>query len=183
MTSAAVGRPSPRATTADPALHRTVRNFVTGVAVLTYGSAEAAEGITVSTLIVIPGDPPMVCVALRCGSRGLSSLLAASTFMANGLAAEHEYLARHFARRHRPRGLDQLPPEAWAEPRTCAAPRLRGAVSWLECRIVRTVGVGGHELVMARVLSGAAGSGAPLVNFAGALLAGPSCTPHTERKQ
>ncbi|MBB1244034.1 flavin reductase [Streptomyces durbertensis] len=151
------------------ALDTTMRHFVTGVAVLTCGSPAEAEGVTVSTLTTIPGDPPMVCVALRKGSRGLRSLLAAEAFVANGLAADHEWLARHFARRRRPRGLAQLPPRAWADPSPQGAPRLRGAVSWLECRLERTVAAGDHELVVARVLTGAAVAGAPLVNFAGVL--------------
>ncbi|MBT2381564.1 MULTISPECIES: flavin reductase family protein [unclassified Streptomyces] len=174
------------------ALNVTMRHFVTGVTVLTCGGPAEAEGVTVSTLTTIPGDPPMVCVALRRGSRGLGSLLAAQAFVANGLAADHEWLAQHFARRSRPTGLAQLPLRAWAEPSPHGAPRLRGAVSWLECRIERTVAAGDHELVMARVLTGAATARTPLVNFAGVLHAGPSSAPHaanpanpmhTERKQ
>ncbi|MGW6568396.1 flavin reductase family protein [Streptomyces sp. NPDC054975] len=161
------------------ALTTTMRHFVTGVTVLTCGGPAEAEGVTVSTLTTIPGDPPMVCVALRQDSRGLAALLAAEAFVANGLAADHEWLAQHFASRRRPRGLAQLPPRAWAEPSPHGAPRLRGAVSWLECRLERTVTAGDHELVMARVLSGAVTAAAPLVNFAGALHAGPSSAPHT----
>ncbi|MEU5366083.1 flavin reductase family protein [Streptomyces sp. NPDC005925] len=160
------------------ALNTTMRHFVTGVTVLTCGSPAEAEGVTVSTLTTIPGDPPMVCVALRQGSRGLKSLLAAETFVANGLAADHEWLAHHFARRRRPKGLAQLAPRTWAEPSPNGAPRLQGAVSWLECRLERTVAAGDHELVMARVLTGAATVGAPLVNFAGVLHPGPSSVPH-----
>ncbi|MFE5796843.1 flavin reductase family protein [Streptomyces sp. NPDC056503] len=161
------------------ALTTTMRHFVTGVAVLTCGDPAEAEGTTVSTLTAIPGEPPMVSVALRRDSRGLAALLAAETFVANGLAADHEWLAQHFARRSRPRGLAQLPPRAWAEPSPLGVPRLQGAVSWLECRLERTVTMGDHELVMARVLSGSANTAAPLVNFAGTLHAGPSTAPHT----
>ncbi|AJE85315.1 MULTISPECIES: flavin reductase family protein [Streptomyces] len=160
------------------ALNTTMRHFVTGVTVLTCGSPAEAEGVTVSTLTTIPGDPPMVCIALRQGSRGLKSLLAAETFVANGLAADHEWLAQHFARRSRPRGLAQLPPRGWAEPSPHGAPRLQGVVSWLECRLERTVAAGDHELLMARVLSGDAIAGTPLVNFAGVLHTGLSSPPH-----
>ncbi|GGQ49009.1 flavin reductase family protein [Streptomyces mutabilis] len=167
-------------------LNATMRHLVTGVTVLTCGTAAEAEGVTVSALTTIPGDPPMACAVLRRGSRGLESLLGAGVFVANGLAADHEWLARHFARHRRPKGLAQLPAEAWAEPTGHGGPRLRGAVCWLECRLERTVAAGDHELVMARVLAGGHTARPPLVNFAGALHPGPgspSPTVPTERKK
>jgi flavin reductase (DIM6/NTAB) family NADH-FMN oxidoreductase RutF len=181
--STAIGqdRPPGRPVGAVAELDSVMRHFVTGVSVLTCGGPADAEGVTVSTLTTIPGDPPMVCVALRCGSRSLAALLAARIFVANGLAADHEHLARHFARRRRSAGLSQLPPDAWAEPSHTGVPRLRGTVSWLECRLVRTVLVGDHELVMARVLNGSASPGTPLVNFAGMLHPGRHRPPYPTR--
>jgi flavin reductase len=170
---------------ANTAMSVVMRHFVTGVTVLTCGSADDTEGVTVSTLTTIPGDPPMVCVALRQGSRGLASVLAAPVFVANGLAADHEWLAHHFARRRRPRGLAQLPPDAWERPSRSGAARLRAAVAWLECRPEQSVAAGDHQLVVARVLDGGSAVRTPLVNFGGVLHTGPSrasLTPHTERK-
>ncbi|MEV6650778.1 flavin reductase family protein [Streptomyces sp. NPDC051219] len=182
MTRAAIQEPSAKSGETAAALTDTIRRVVTGVTVVTCGNAADVEGVTVSTLTTIPGDPPMVCVALRRNSRGLKALVAASTFVANSLAADHEPLARHFARRYRAKGLDQLPSDAWAGCSPSGVPQLRDAVSWLECRLVQTVTVGDHELVVARVLSATSGTADPLVNFAGALHAGPSCVQHTERK-
>ncbi|GAB2819344.1 flavin reductase family protein [Streptomyces daliensis] len=158
-----------------------MRSFVTGVSVLTCGTAEEVEGVTVSTLSVIPGEPPMVCAALRGGSRGLYALLHAQTFVANGLAADQEPLARHFAQRRRPRGLGQLPPESWTARAPEEVPRLSGAVAWLECRPETAVPAGDHELIVARVLSAVHTSGAPLVNFAGVLHCGPLIASDMER--
>lgn len=167
----------------DAAVVTAMRHFVTGVTVLTCGVGDAAEGVTVSTFGTVPGNPPMACVALRGGSRGLRAMTNSRVFVANGLAAGQEALARHFARRSRPSGLAQLPPEAWLGDPAGEVPRLRGAVAWLECRPERTVPFGDHELVVARVVSAVHSGGAPLVNFAGELYSGPS-TPtfrHTER--
>ncbi|WP_413760379.1 flavin reductase family protein [Streptomyces sp. MMBL 11-3] len=176
---------APALRTTATALDATMRHLVTGVTVLTCGTAAEAEGVTVSTLTTVPGDPPMVCVALRQGSRGLAALLAAGGFVANGLAADHEWLARHFARRRRPRGLAQLPAGAWDAHPGEPGPRLRGAVCWLTCRLERTVAAGNHEFLFAGVLAGGSHATAPLVNFAGVLHAGldsPSPRVSTERK-
>lgn len=167
----ATRRPSPAAATE---ISTALRHFVTGVAVLTCGVGDAAEGVTVSTLSTIPGDPSMACVALRSGSRGLRALAGSPVFVANSLAAEQEALARYFARRGRPSGLGQLPSDAWLGDPAHDVPRLSGAVAWLECRPEFTVPLNDHELVVARVVSAVHGGGAPLVNFAGELHPGPS---------
>ncbi|WP_458246869.1 flavin reductase family protein [Streptomyces sp. MAI_2237] len=150
-----------------------MRHFATGVTVLTCGLGESAQGVTVSTFSTVPGKPPMACVALRSGSRALAAMAQSPTFVANGLAAEQEALARHFARRARPSGLDQLPAQAWLDVRTDQVPRLRGAIAWLECRPELTVPFSDHELLIARVVSAVHRGGTPLINFDGQLHCGP----------
>lgn len=145
---------------------RTGWRFVSGVTVLTCGVADRAHGVTVSTLSVASVRPPMVSVALRRGSRGLGALLTAGRFVVNGLAVHQEPLARYFARRDRGEGLALFGPEvasAW-EPYTAdGVPLLAGTVGRLECRIERTVPVGDHDLLIARVLGSYPGSGTPLL--------------------
>ncbi|QDQ09662.1 flavin reductase family protein [Streptomyces spectabilis] len=172
----ATRRPAPYAAAgADADVVAAIRHFATGVTVLTCGVGEDAEGVTVSTFSTVPGHPPMACVALRSGSRALRAMAKSPTFVANGLAAEQEALARHFARRTRPSGLDQLPAKAWLDdPAAEGVPRLSGAVAWLECRPERTVTVSDHELLIARVVSAVHRGGTPLVTFAGELHSGPS---------
>ncbi|MFG3257415.1 flavin reductase family protein [Streptomyces sp. NPDC048172] len=172
MTSAATRSPHP-----DTGLVAVMRHFVTGVTVLTSGQGEETEGVTVSTFTVVTGAPPLACVALRSGSRGLRALLDAQVFVANGLSAGQEALARHFARRTRPRGLTQLPPTAWLAGDDAdgaeGLPRLSGAAAWLTCRTERTVALGDHELVVAHVVGAAHTDRPPLLSFADALHPGP----------
>ncbi|MGY0489119.1 flavin reductase family protein [Streptomyces sp. WG-D5] len=158
----------------DTAVLTAMRHFVTGVTVLTCGVGEAAEGVTVSTFSTVPGEPPMACVALRRGSRGLRALANSPVFVANGLAATQEPLARHFASRRRPRGLGQLPPDAWLGDPGDDVPRIGGAVAWLECRPELTVPLSDHELLVAHVVSAVHTGAAPLVNFAHDLHPGPA---------
>ncbi|WP_328635157.1 flavin reductase family protein [Streptomyces sp. NBC_00356] len=157
----------------DTAVLTAMRHFVTGVTVLICGVGEAAEGVTVSTFSTVPGDPPMACVALRRGSRGLRALANSPVFVANALASTQEPLARHFAGRGRPRGLVQLPPDAWLGDPGDDVPRLSGAVAWLECRPELTIPLSDHELVVAQVVSAVHTGAAPLVNFAYDLHPGP----------
>ncbi|MEU6673226.1 flavin reductase family protein [Streptomyces sp. NPDC046925] len=166
----------------DTAVVTAMRHFVAGVTVLTCGVGDEAQGVTVSTFSTVPGDPPMACVALRTGSRGLRALANCPVFVANGLAAAQEPLARHFARRGRPRGLAQLPPDAWLGDPCDGVPRLSGAVAWLECRPELTVPLSDHELVVAEVVSAFHTGGTPLVTFAYDLRSGPSASgASTER--
>jgi len=137
---------------------------VAGVSVLTCGAAGQAHGVTVSTLAVASLRPPMVSVALRRGSRGLAALLRSGLFAANDLSDQQAGLARHFARSDRADGWDRPGSAALCDGRTsCGAPLLRDAVGWLECRVERTVAVGDHELVLARVIAARAGTGLPLL--------------------
>jgi len=135
------------------------------VSVLTCGPAGRAHGVTVSTLSTASRRPPVVSVALRRGSRGLAALLATGRFAASGLSDRQTWLARRFAGPDRTDGWD-LPDahDLWDGRASCGAPLLREAVGWLECRVERTVPVGDHELVLARVLGARAGAGLPLLN-------------------
>jgi flavin reductase (DIM6/NTAB) family NADH-FMN oxidoreductase RutF len=141
------------------------RRFAAGVSVLTCGPEEAVHGVTVSTLAMASIEPPMISVALRRGSRGLAELLRTPSFAVNGLSVQQEALACYFARPDRGAGLGSPGREVWAGRTFGGVPLLGGAVGWLECRVERTVPAGDHELVLARVLNAARGSGPPLVSL------------------
>lgn len=144
----------------------------TGVAVLTCGPADRVEGVTVSTIALASVSPPILSLALREDSRGLRTLLSASTFVVNSLSATQAPLARHFASRRRASGLDQLPADAWGTTSPRGTPLLSESVAWLECQTTETITVGDHRVVFAAVLDVTNRDGAPLVSFAGSLHAG-----------
>ncbi|MDH6131833.1 flavin reductase (DIM6/NTAB) family NADH-FMN oxidoreductase RutF [Kitasatospora sp. MAA4] len=161
----------------------TIRRFLTSVAVLTSGDGEVVQGITVSTLALASVSPPMISVALRRGSRALDVLLDTPAFVANSLTAQQEPLARHFARPDRGYGLGQLPSAAWAGVSAQGVPMLAGAAAWLECRVDHVVPVGDHQLLLARVVGAARGTGSPLANFDGLLHAQLPMPSPQERNQ
>lgn len=154
-----------------------VRRFVTGVAVLTCGDEREVYGVTVGTVALASMRPPMISVALRRNSRGLVELLRAASFVVNGLSAGQAELARYFAQRERRPGRDGQSEDMWGGCTADGVPLLADAVGWLDCRIERTVPIGDHELVLARVANAVRGHGTPLLSFAGGLH--PGGLPHS----
>lgn len=159
------------------------RRFATGVSVLTCGTADRVEGVTVSTIALASVAPPILSIALREGSRGLATLLSTATFVVNSLSAQQAPLAKHFASRRRTCGVGQLPDAAWAGQSESGTPLLSDAVAWLECQTRQTITIGDHRVVFATVLNATHGAGTPLVSFAGTLHPGLSraSAPLTER--
>ncbi|WP_172387066.1 flavin reductase family protein [Streptomyces sp. MNP-20] len=152
-------------------------HFTSGVAVLSHGDPTRPRGVTVSTVALASVTPPLVSVALRRTSRALAELLDARTFVVNHLSADQSSLARHFARRDR-NAPDSFPGAGtvWGGRSVGGTPLLSAAASWLDCQVERSLPVGDHILVLARVLDAAVGTGRPLLHCAGQLLA-PLCDP------
>jgi 3-hydroxy-9,10-secoandrosta-1,3,5(10)-triene-9,17-dione monooxygenase reductase component len=89
-------------------------------------------------------------------------LAAAGCFCVNVLASDQEGLARTFANS----AADKFAGVGWT-PGANGAPRLRGALAWIECSIEETYEAGDHYLVVARVHDLETGSGQPLVFYRG----------------
>jgi flavin reductase (DIM6/NTAB) family NADH-FMN oxidoreductase RutF len=148
---------------------RLAQRFATGVSVVTAGAGGAVRGCTVSAFCLVSREPALVSVCLRRGSGVLDLIRRHGNFTVNVLSGEQSGVARHFASRWRGDGGDQFAGIAWT-PWEAGLPRLTGAVCWLHCRPCARVAAGDHELVLARVVSLAEGTGRiPLLYFAGAL--------------
>src|SRR5258705_210148 len=83
-------------------LRRSVGQFVTGVAVVTYESDGRPRGVTVNSFTSVSIDPPLILVSISREARAASGLHG-SPSVVNVLAADQLDLARHFAGRD-PRG-------------------------------------------------------------------------------
>jgi len=145
------------------------QRFATGVSVVTAGAGGEVRGCTVSAFCLVSREPALVSVCLRRGSGVLDLIRRHDRFTVNVLSSDQSAVARHFASRVRGTGGDQFDGIGWT-PWEAGLPRLSGAVCWLHCRPCARVAAGDHELVLARVMSLAEGSGRiPLLYFAGAL--------------
>jgi flavin reductase (DIM6/NTAB) family NADH-FMN oxidoreductase RutF len=145
------------------------QRFSTGVSVVTSGAGDAVRGSTVSAFCLVSREPALVSVCLRRGSGLLELIRRHRCFTVNVLSGEQALLARHFASRHRGTGHSQFDGIGWT-PGEAGEPRLTGTLCWLHCRPAASVAAGDHELILARVLAMAPGTGrTPLLYFAGAL--------------
>lgn len=157
----------------DPALFwDAARKFVTGIAIVTAGSAETAHGTTVSAFTFISREPALISVCLKQSSSMLDLVTDRGSFAVNVLAGHQARLARHFADPSRGTGAGQFRGIPWIPGLRDGVSLLIGAMCWLGCEFERRIPMGDHELVLARVTAITAGDGDPLLYFSGRLYSG-----------
>ena len=135
-----------------------MRRVPAGVSVLTVDASGQRLGLTVSSLVALSLEPPLVGVAVGRDAAMHELLREAHGFALSILAGGQEWLAQHFAR--------GVPPIAmWHGVATkegaVGAPLLAGALGWIECRVEAEHPVGDHTLFVGDVLSVEIGEPAP----------------------
>ncbi len=140
--------------------------FPSGVAVVTVETAGQRLGLTVGTLAGLSLDPPLVGFAVSRQAAFHELLRQAGGCSISLLAAGQEAVAEHFARGVPPIGM-------WEgiaiRPDGDGAPRLSGALGWLECALRDEVAVGTHTFFVCAVEGVEHGLDAPaLVRVRGA---------------
>lgn len=146
-------------------LRALMRRAPASVAVLTVDTGRERLGLTVSSLVSLSLDPPLVGVSISREAAMHELLREAGGFAASLLAGGQEWLAQHFARGVPPIGM-------WhgiaTEEGSGAAPLLAGALGSLECRLVGEHAVGDHTLFVGEVEAVRLGvSAPPLVHHEG----------------
>ena len=113
-------------------LREVMRRFPSGVAVVTVNVDGTLLGQTVSALVSLSLDPPLVGISIARQAQLHELLREAGGFAVSLLAGGQEWLSQHFAR--------SVPPIAmWHgvahHEGSEGAPLLAGALGWLECRL------------------------------------------------
>lgn len=135
--------------------------FCTGIAIVTSYDAAGPVGLTCQSVASVSLDPPLV---LFCGGKASTSLpriLATGRFCINILGDSHHHMARQFA----VSGAEKFAHGNW---RLSAAglPQLEGALACIECTVDIVHPAGDHDIVVGRVESVEAGTGAmPLLFY------------------
>jgi flavin reductase len=144
--------------TAGEELRAFMRRAPAGVAVLTVDTGSDKLGLTVSSLLSVSLDPPLVAVSIAREAAMHELLREAGGFTASLLAGGQEWLAQHFARGVPPIGM-------WhgveTEEGDRGAPLLAGALGWIESRLVAEHEAGDHTLFVGEVESVRLGAHAP----------------------
>lgn len=137
-------------------LRQVLGGYPTGVAVVTVHAGGRRLGLTLGSLVRLSLEPPLVAFAVSRHAALHELLREAGGCAVSLLAAGQQPLAEHFAR--------GVPPIAmWegiaTEEGAHGAPRLAGALGWLECRVREEVAAGSHTLFVCDVLEAVPGAG------------------------
>jgi flavin reductase (DIM6/NTAB) family NADH-FMN oxidoreductase RutF len=142
-----------------------MRRIPSGVAVVAVDAGGQQLALTVSTLVSLSLEPPLVGLAIRRDAAMHELLREAAAFGVSFLAGAQDALAQHFARGVPPialwEGIDRRP-----GPRT-GAPLLAGAVGWLEVELRSVRDAGDHSWFVGEVLETELGANEPALVHVG----------------
>ncbi len=137
-------------------------HFASGVVIITGMYGKTPAGLTCQSFFSLSLDPPLVAMAPARSSTSWPKASSSGFVCANVLSADQEALARTFARS----GADKFSGVGWS-PAVNGAPRLHGALAWIECQLYEAHEAGDHLLVVARVVELESGPGQPLLFYRG----------------
>jgi flavin reductase (DIM6/NTAB) family NADH-FMN oxidoreductase RutF len=153
--------------TARRALRTVMAEFATGITVLTARGEQVTHGMTANAFTSVSLDPPMVLCCVARTARMHDAILDARNFGVSVLSVEQESVARYFATKGRPSGMDQFERVDWFPGRHTGVPLLVGSLAWLECELAEVYEGGDHSIVLGTVLSASRGGGRPLLFLGG----------------
>jgi len=122
------------------------RRHAAGVAIITADVDGELVGMTVTSLISVSADPPLIVFSLSAKSSATPPLRRATTAVMHLLGAGQLELARRFATS----GIDRFDGVEWTRLDT-GEPVLADVESWMLCRIVSTMPAADSTVVLAQV--------------------------------
>jgi len=125
-----------------------MRYWPHGVSVVTVDNDGDRMGVTVSSLVSLSLDPPLVGISIGKEASGYELLRGAGSFAVSMLGSEQEEIARRFAA-----GLPPIVHWQGVDAREgLVAPLIEGGVGWIEARTVAEHDVGDHTFFVGEVL-------------------------------
>lgn len=146
----------------EPAAFRAVMsNHAASVAILTVADGPSIRGVTLSSLISLSLEPPLVLFALHRGSSMLP-LLDRGPFGLTVLSDSQRHIAQALARPDRP-----AVPACWLDrpKRGSGAATIAAGVVQLTAALLGRWNAGDHVCISARVLGGTSNERSPLLHF------------------
>jgi len=154
----------------DPADHAAaLRQYAAGVVLLTVRDDIDDVGTTVTSLMSVSADPPLVALGLAAEGYPAEVLQAVGAGAVNVLAAGQAIVASRFSSAGRPSARHLLESVPWRRAPVSDAIVLDGALAALDCRVDSVVPAGSHVLVLLSVegVPVLAEGGEPLVRLRG----------------
>ena len=128
-----------------------LRQYAVGVCLLTVKDDIDDVGTTVSSVMSVSAQPPLVAVGLAAGGYPAEVLDQVGSCALTVLAAEHAIVGSRFASAGRPSARHLLESVPWRRGEVSGAILLDGGLAALDCRLERTVEAGDHVLALLRV--------------------------------
>jgi flavin reductase (DIM6/NTAB) family NADH-FMN oxidoreductase RutF len=129
-------------------LSAALRQYAAGVGLLTVRDDIDDVGTTVSSVMSVSADPPLVAVGLTADGYPAEVLEAVGTGALTVLAAGQAILASRFSSAGRPSARHLLEAVPWSRAPHSDAIVLDGGVVALDCRLERLVPAGDHVLAL-----------------------------------
>lgn len=131
-------------------LRQTMRQWATGVTIVTSALGAERAGMTVSSFTSVSLEPPMVLVCLNKSTYTHQIVQQSGVYAISMLAAEQEALSNRFAGIE-PGVLDRFEGLDLAIAET-GSPLLPDALAWLDCRVTESLDTSTHTIFVAEVL-------------------------------
>ena len=137
-----------------------MRNTANGVAIVASQGAEGRAGITVSSMVSVSVEPPMLLVCINRSSPAHDAICANGRFSINVLGVQQSALADRFA------GRGERPYEFESREWTFdALPMLVESAAQYDCELYDAIAAGTHTIVVGRVRFSIPGDLEPLCYF------------------
>lgn len=141
---------------------RACGRFATGVAVAGALDANGApHGLTVNSFSSVSLDPPLILICLGHAIAAIDVFREARHFGLSVLRSDQREISERFAQRM-DNHFDGL---AWRLG-SAGAPLINGVLAQIECRAVRRVSAGDHDIFIAQMVAAETFDGEPLIYFA-----------------
>ena len=138
-----------------------LRLYAAGVALLCVRDDIDDVGTTVTSVMSVSADPPLVAVGLTADGYPAEVLESVGSCALTVLGAEHTILASRFSSAGRPSARHLLESVPWRRAPVSGGIVLDGGLAALDCRLDRVVPAGDHALALLEVV------GVPVLRAAG----------------
>ncbi len=137
-----------------------MREFASGVAIVTCGAGESRAGCTVTALASLSLSPPSLVVCISRAAATLARLRECRAFAVSVLGAEHRSLAERFAGRGGVGGAARFSRGDWVTLVT-GAPVLSDALAGIDCRVEDILDRHSHAIVIGAAVAVRRGGDGP----------------------
>jgi flavin reductase (DIM6/NTAB) family NADH-FMN oxidoreductase RutF len=144
----------------DPAIFRNMfGGFPSGVTVVTAASEDGVPvGLTVSAVMSVSLDPPLLAVCLQNAKFTLDVIQSQGLFAVNFLASHQAAVSTNFARGEH----DKFAAVDWISSERARVPILHDVRAHAECRVESVIPAGDHTLIIGRIVAGSVNEKVPL---------------------